>query len=853
MTSKFAKFSLAINLIEVPREVPCFVLLCSEERNWFTFLQNKMKDEMKFHVVPITEDDDMLSPYGISKARRCLRTKLDSVFFAGPCTGGSPWNRINRWVSEATTQLIEAKKQIFWALWEVFTSVLSELINMGSPALLELPRGCDYWKDRRMTELVEGTVSHEHKFDGCMYGLKSQFQETPKPIKKPWKIVTWGVSFPKLRRRCDHRHEHAECAGRETRITQVYTKWIAKIIMNGMNEHVIKNSPFVNVKVMKRWKTLAVDDHRKSELSRDSGTVRSHPIKSVTTSVCATRELDAIDHSFERSLLHWCLSRLTSTLVHSSWHSSFSCQSLSEFDSDWLLRVQRSVQLLPLIELLPRVQRSVQLPVQSEMADINDLNSLGQFSNNRIVIAQRVLKGSSEKTILAKSPPPFRDTRGSNHRLLSSEDIANQWIRFGMPPVVVYSAYFANTRCTSESTSEALELAYKLLQRSQDTEKKCSGWEFISKASRFVKVFASRCAYEDAMMGLFMDKEIYGRLDELWIVLTKGHFPEPFDDQNSAAESEAKIRNMKQRFRGTPSFNTDPSATSWLAVTRTAEYFKVMDELTKVVPRSPSDNENFLATMKHMVDVQMKHLGHALRYHNEQHPQDQIILQDVMKDVIAFETNQPKGRSAAQNHFLCLLALGTAIERHKTSARGDNNLVKVNYFSDIHFSILKAFDIPQGILIGQGYNVSIADEGARYSEKERRHACHSSLKDFTTTMTETQGGTGGDLHNFDDWDLPLDSLMRLTSGTMRNLHGCMMTHRADLALRVDLLHRRDHNHRHLNNSKVRTSNQRRCRDHQPAEEHPRQPMQPSDLDQVQRLKIKPNQKETTIGLQVRTG
>ena len=195
ITSKFAKFSLAINLIEVPRAVPCFVLLCSEERNWFTFLQNKMKDEMKFHVVPITEDDNMLSPYGISKARRCLRTKLDSVFFAGPCTGGSLWNRINRWVSEATTQLIEAKKQIFWAMWEVFASVLSELINMGSPALLELPRGCDYWKDRRMTDLVEGTVSHEHKFDGCMYGLKSQFQETPKPIKKPWKIVTWGCLF----------------------------------------------------------------------------------------------------------------------------------------------------------------------------------------------------------------------------------------------------------------------------------------------------------------------------------------------------------------------------------------------------------------------------------------------------------------------------------------------------------------------------------------------------------------------------------------------------------------------------------------------------------------------------------
>ena len=146
--------------------------------------------------------------------------------------------------------------------------------------------------------------------------------------------------------------------------------------------------------MIKRWKALAIDDHSKSEMSRDSENARSHPIKSVTTSVCATRVPDAIDLSFERSLLHWCLSRLTSTLVHSSWQSSFSCQLLSEFDSDWLLRVQRSVQLLTLIELLPRVQRSVQLPsVQSKMAETNDLNSLGQFSSKRITIAQRVLKG----------------------------------------------------------------------------------------------------------------------------------------------------------------------------------------------------------------------------------------------------------------------------------------------------------------------------------------------------------------------------------------------------------------------------------------------------------------------------
>lgn len=310
------------------------------------------------------------------------------------------------------------------------------------------------------------------------------------------------------------------------------------------------------------------------------------------------------------------------------------------------------------------------------MAETQDLNSVGQFSANRITVALRVLKGLSEGTIAAKTPSPFRDTKGMNFRLLSDEDTVNQWIKFGMPPAVVYSAYFANSRYNSETTAQALELAYKLLQRAQDSEKKCSGWEFLSKGSKFMKVFASRCPFADETVGRFMDRDIYDRLDELWIVLSKGHFPEPFDDLSTAAETETKIRNMKQIYRGTPSFSTEPSATSWLAVTRTAEYFKVMDELTKVNPKSPSANDSYFAAMKHMIETQMKHLGHAWRYHNEQNPSDQIILQDAMKDVIAFETNQPKGRSASQNHFLCLLALATTLERHKTVARGDGNLSK---------------------------------------------------------------------------------------------------------------------------------------------------------------------------------
>ena len=42
------------------------------------------------------------------------------------------------------------------------------------------------------------------------------------------------------------------------------------------------------------------------------------------------------------------------------------------------------------------------------------------------------------------------------------------------------------------------------------------------------------------MMGLFMDKEIYDRLDELWIVLSKGHFLNPL-------MIEFQLQNLRQR------------------------------------------------------------------------------------------------------------------------------------------------------------------------------------------------------------------------------------------------------------------------------------------------------------------
>ena len=47
-------------------------------------------------IVTITIHDDLNSDPGFGKASASLRDKNDSMFFAGPCTRGSSWSRLNR-------------------------------------------------------------------------------------------------------------------------------------------------------------------------------------------------------------------------------------------------------------------------------------------------------------------------------------------------------------------------------------------------------------------------------------------------------------------------------------------------------------------------------------------------------------------------------------------------------------------------------------------------------------------------------------------------------------------------------------------------------------------------------------
>ena len=277
--------NIAMSLISADERKPRLVLVCSEEINWFTKLEKAVGQYMT--IVTITADDDLLSMYRINKVLTCLRDHNDAMFFAGPCTGGSSWARLNKTRSVETALLIRRRQVMFWKLFDAFAHLMGLRKSRKFRSLMELPRHCDYWKDPRMTRFLENDDHHINDFDGCCYGLREQFSHPPKYIKKPWRIISWGVDFEgSLSKKCDGRHEHAPCAGRETIGTQVYTSNIVSTILKKLNEDIDQESVILNK-----------DESRRSPLR-----VRTRGTKSKATCAVLHQQTPSSNQSLDPNL-----------------------------------------------------------------------------------------------------------------------------------------------------------------------------------------------------------------------------------------------------------------------------------------------------------------------------------------------------------------------------------------------------------------------------------------------------------------------------------------------------------------------------------------------------------------------
>ena len=215
------------------------VQACCERNN---HLHNSSKFNKNCKFIDITIDEDFTSLKGRKCAIDGLRGPSDTIFFTGPCTGGSKWCNFNAARGPATRAKIERRREVFWELWDSFLIVAKHAISVKARILIELPRGCSYWHDPRMCDFLGKQGFSYADFDGCMYGLVARHgPDTGHPICKPWRIACLNSSLNTfLFKMCDSKHAlaHTKCGGQNTKETQCYTPRIADMIHKSIKHDV---------------------------------------------------------------------------------------------------------------------------------------------------------------------------------------------------------------------------------------------------------------------------------------------------------------------------------------------------------------------------------------------------------------------------------------------------------------------------------------------------------------------------------------------------------------------------------------------------------------------------------------
>ena len=345
---------------------------------------------------------------------------------------------------------------------------------MCAMALLELPRGCDYWNDERMRFMVNGTDSTVHEFDGCMYGLKSQFNHVGTAIKKPWRVVSRGVSFSDLHAKCDGSHAHGPCAGKETRATQLYTDKIVKCIIRGVKNQMLWNNAY----------------GRKYEKGINRLSPSQPKVKACACVIVGCKEDEVtINQSCGQHLLDWICRRggLKVKLGYNLQRRNIT----ADPDS-------------PLAGLLVAMaEKKLTIPT----------------ANKGYISLKSTLSWIRQKEQTEQLPKAFSTYDEAGGRICQERDIDN-WMNVAQisAPVVVALA-FVMRRSHRTQVTHAIHLLLKLMMRvNDDGELKLTVVEFVEKGSRLSKLVerGSRQEEDAKILTLLCTFECGMRIDEFW-------------------------------------------------------------------------------------------------------------------------------------------------------------------------------------------------------------------------------------------------------------------------------------------------------------------------------------------------
>ena len=580
-----------------------------------------------------------------------------------------------------------------------------------------------------MKIMINGTSSTIHDFDGCMYGLKSQFKDAGTAIKKPWRIVSWGVSFSDLHTKCDGSHSHGPCAGRETRATQLYTDKIVRYILRGVTNQML-------------WNT-ANGKKQSKKVSTKVSTSKSRNKVCTCIAFNVGEDEDSINQSSGQHLLDWiCRRGGLKVKLRACLHRR---PLIADPDS-------------PLVGIFPAMAEK----------KIATLSAAKAYASLKATLRLIQDKGQAEQ--LPKTFSTYEEAGGKIYQ----DRVLDDWMNVvQISATVVVALAFVMGRSHRTHVTHAIHLLLKLMMRVTDEEElKITVMDFLEKGSRLSKLVERGARGDDfEVIKLLCTKECAIRIDEFWETLRN-----QYSGNNNMINRTILVKDMREKISKTsivnmgslnqshPPYNSSchqiRQRAAWFQMTRVyweKWAFNVMER-----EKSPMNViESRARTLWEILEGEGANLGYALRRHNAKMHQAQtlhqtIIIQGVLEDWVSMRYDLPLERTAAVVHLQTMLMASAMLHEWVTRMGDYPDMAILSRTIQAKLRTVKrSFDLRSDIWEVGGYNIASADQGA-YDAIEKRNRTFSCIRDFITTTSSSQVAQGvSDVEHIENWDIPL--------------------------------------------------------------------------------------------------
>eukprot|EP00971_Amphidinium_carterae_P329274 6461608-Amphidinium_carterae.1 len=104
-----------------------------------------------------------------------MRSDTTMVWSAIPCTGGTPWRRLNDAKHGGDPEYKKRMRQhdkTFDALWDNFVQIAEHCLSAHGIVVMEWPTSCTYWQKYRAKSFLKYHHLKKVDFHGCAVGLK---------------------------------------------------------------------------------------------------------------------------------------------------------------------------------------------------------------------------------------------------------------------------------------------------------------------------------------------------------------------------------------------------------------------------------------------------------------------------------------------------------------------------------------------------------------------------------------------------------------------------------------------------------------------------------------------------------